>query len=192
MFLCCENEGVIFKWSWINTLEVCNVMHSPSCCVSIWPTSWAPGGFWKKLQSFLVTSSKSPRKQKWDFEQTYSMFCFFIYLFIFETQTFNFIFHVQKKKTLAPKIHSICLPDTNQKVKICIIDDRDAVNLLAHIFWAHTEHINILGPLRHTGRRAELSDTPACRSHLHWRRREPQSIPLSFHEEPLNNCQVMW
>ena len=62
------------------------------------------------------------------------MFCFFIYLFIFETQTFNFIFHVQKKKTLAPKIHSICLPDTNQKVKICIIDDRDAVNLLAHIF----------------------------------------------------------
>lgn len=35
---------------------------------------------------------------------------------------------------LVPEFHAICLLDTNQKVKIDIMDDTDAVNLLAHIF----------------------------------------------------------
>lgn len=72
---------------------------------------------------------------------------------------------------LIPKFHAICLFDTNQKVKIYIMDDTDAVNLLAHVFRAHTERINILCPLRHKGRQAELADFPACWSHPHWRRR---------------------
>lgn len=106
-----------------------------------------------------------------------------IYLFIFWRHKLSISSSSSKQKRkktkaslqLTPKIHAICLPDTNQKEKICIIDDTDAVNLLAHIFWAHTEHINTLGPLRHKGWWAELSDIPARRSHLHWRQREAQS-----------------
>lgn len=54
---------------------------------------------------------------------------------------------------------AICLLDTNQKVKIYLMDDRDSVNLLGHILWAHTEQINILCPLRHKGRPAEHHTT---------------------------------
>lgn len=61
-----------------------------------------------------------------------------------------------------PKFHTICHFDTNQKVKISIMDDTDAVNLLGHIFGAHTEQRNIVFPLRHTERQTELSDRPAC------------------------------
>lgn len=85
---------------------------------------------------------------------------------------------------LIPKFHAICLLDTNQKVKIYIMDDTDAVNLLAHIFWAHTEHINIFCPLRHKGRQAKLSDIPACQSHPRWsgcRRHGAQSYILCTH-----------
>lgn len=57
--------------------------------------------------------------------------------------------HTKKKPCScwsAETFHLICLPDTNQKVKIYMVGDVGAVNLLAHVFLCHTERINALWP----------------------------------------------
>lgn len=63
-----------------------------------------------------------------------------------------------------PSFDAICLFDTNQKVKLYIMDDMEAVNLLSHIFRAHMERINRLFRLRHN--REPGSDISACWSQL--------------------------
>lgn len=50
---------MIFKWMWINTLQVSNVMHCPSYRGSIWPTSWVPEGFYEKVSGFSLTDKQT-------------------------------------------------------------------------------------------------------------------------------------
>lgn len=158
---------LIFKWIWINTSKVCNVMHFPWLLHIHMTDFLSPRGLLKETTIIFTDRQQISEQTKVRLWTHISYFPV--------KHTFNFIclFHTREreKKTLLqliPKFHAICLLDTNQKVKIYIMDDMDAVNLLAHIFWAHTEHINILCPLRHKGRQTRLSDMPACWSHHHW------------------------
>lgn len=124
-------------------------MHFPTFCISIWPTSAAPEGVTKKnLQSFPPTYGKSQRKPTWvhEHEHTWASCTYTC------THTTGKKRTPQKKKrkhccSSFPKFDAICLFDTNQKVKIYIMDDTDAVNLLVCVFLVHTENINILWPL---------------------------------------------
>lgn len=126
-----------------------------------------------------MTDSQSTSKQKGDID----FFClFFLSQMYFHTRSLS---EKKKNKTLLqliPKLHAIYHLDTNQKVKICIMDDTDAVNLFSELTlsaWVSSSHWD-------AQRQAELSGLSCiqdyCSGSLKPPHSDKQKVTASRHQ----------